>query len=122
MLYGDDGRNLGRNILIRADMCSHVQLYHGSFLRYNRFGGDQNMAKISNKKSNFIGWGPTDVYRNFWLDMWDNYTLVRRLNLVIFCILFGLHIFDVWSTLVFIEHGGGESNPIVLWYMDTLGV
>ena len=70
------------------------------------------MANISNKKSNFVRWGSPDVYRNLWLDMRDSYTLVSCLNFITFCILFWLHVFDVWSTLVFTDSGGEESKKI----------
>ena len=36
-------------------------------------------------------------------------------------LLVGLNIFDVFSTLVVLKHGGLEANPIMLWLMNKIG-
>jgi hypothetical protein len=84
-------------------------------------GGDENMSKIHNERIDPSGWSDPHISGNFWTDVWNNHTLIRRLNIVTFFILFVLHVFDVWSTILILEHGGIESNPVVLWFMNLLG-
>jgi len=44
------------------------------------------------------------------------------LNEILFVLLVGLNLVDVYTTVRVLRQGGSEMNPIMAWTMDKLGV
>jgi len=53
--------------------------------------------------------------------IWSDKSLITRLNIILFTVLFCMHVFDLWSTVIVLMNGGEEVNPIALWFMNMLG-
>ena len=86
----------------------------------NRANGGEDVAE-STKRRPSPRWFTATTDWGFGNSIWSDKSLIISLNIVLFTILFCMHVLDVWSTIIVLMNGGEEANPITLWFMSTLG-
>ena len=79
------------------------------------------MATRSERHLSF-GWEYPGANWNSWYGIWNDSALISRLNTTLFTVLFFIHIFDLWSTVIVLLNGGREINPIAIWFMNRMGI
>lgn len=47
---------------------------------------------------------------------------VRKICLILIAIFSAINVFDYFSTIYILSHGGYELNPAMKWFMDLVGV